>query len=274
MTAPAPAPPLLVVGHDGSLAAAGVVAWAAAVAAARGGVRVDLVHAAALPPIPRHDFDLDVSALLDLHEKEARGVIADAVRILDAHGLPSRVVVRRWLAAETLIEHARAEGAGLLVVGQHSGRASRLLLGSTSGEVARDAEAPVVVVRGTDPVSPPRRVLLAADGSPPSLRAAACVAAWMPRAEVLAVHLRTTDAATELGELASRLAAAGLELGRIEMRVSEGAAAQTLLAIAESEPIDLVAAGRRGHAGWREQVLGGVAEKLLQLAPCPVLVAH
>jgi nucleotide-binding universal stress UspA family protein len=47
-----------------------------------------------------------------------------------------------------------------------------------------------------------------------------------------------------------------------------------LLRLAAGEAIELVAAGRRGHSAWSERVLGGVTEKLLQLAPCPVLVAH
>jgi nucleotide-binding universal stress UspA family protein len=266
--------PLIVVGHDGTEAAGRVVDWTAAVAAARGGVRVELVHAVALPPIPRHDFDLDVRALLDRHEQEALRTLAGAERELVARGLAARVVVRRWLPAETLLEHAREAGARLLVVGQHSRRAGRLLLGSTSSEVARDAEEPVVVVRGERGAVPPRRVLLAADGSRESLRAAAAVADWFPDAHVLAVHLREPDGAVELGELTAGLAAAGLAGDRIELRVSDGPAARALLALAADEAIDLVAAGRRGRGGWRERVLGGVAEKLLQLAPCPVLVAH
>lgn len=273
MTTPSPTR-ILVVGHDGSAAAEPVVAWAGSVAAARGKVRVDLVHAVTLPPIPQHGGELSADELLARHEAEARSVLEADRRALAGRGVVSEVFVRRWLPAETLIEHAEEVAAGLIVVGQHSSRASRLLLGSTSSEVARDAEAPVVVVRGDVAVSPPRRVLLAADGSPACSRTAECVAAWFPAAEVLAVHLRDHGPAIELGEIAGRLAAAGLAADRLELRVAEGSPAESLLAIAESEPIDLVAAGRRGHAGWRERVLGGSAEKLLQLAPCPVLVAH
>jgi nucleotide-binding universal stress UspA family protein len=58
------------------------------------------------------------------------------------------------------------------------------------------------------------------------------------------------------------------------LRVADGPAAPALLALAAEESVDLVAAGRRGRSGWRERVLGGVADKLLHLAPCPVLVAH
>lgn len=264
----------LVVGHDGTAASDPVILWAAGVAAALGDARVDLVHAVTLPPIPHHGAELAAGELLDRHEAEARSLLETARQELTARGVAAEVFVRRWLPAETLVEHAREATADLVVVGQHSSRATRLLLGSTSSEVARDATSPVVVVRGRGAHSPPRRVLLAVDGSPPSLRAAACVAELFPTAETLAVHLRDRGPELELGELAGELGRAGLAADHLELRVSEGPAAETLITLAESEAVDLVAAGRRGHAGWRERVLGGVAEKLLQLAPCPVLVAH
>jgi len=216
---------------------------------------------------------LSVDALLARHEAEARALLEQERAGLVARGIDVRLVLRRWLPAETLIEHARDAAAGLLVVGQHGGRAGRLLLGSVSAEVARDAEAPVVVVRGERP-SPPRRVLLAVDGSQPAQRAAAAVARWMPRAAILAVHLRHGEPELELGAATRALVAAGLAADRIEWRVSDGPPAPALLAIAADEAVDLVAAGRRGRTAWRERLLGGVSEKLLQLAPCPVLVAH
>lgn len=264
---------IVVVGHDATDACRPALDWATEICPPPPAGRIDLVHAASLPPIPAQFAGLSVEALLARHEDEARAVLEEARRRLAARGLEARVVVRRWLPAETLLEHARQSGAGLLVVGQHGGRAGRLLLGSVSAEVARDAELPVVVVRGERP-SPPRRVLLATDGSEPSLRAAACVARWFPRAEVLAVHLRDREPALDLGELSRALADAGLVANRLELRVSDGPAAPALLAVAAEQSIDLVAAGRRGHSGWRERILGGVAAKLLQLSPCPVLVAH
>lgn len=264
---------LLAVGHDGTDASLAAVEWAAAVAAARPGATLDLVHAVSLPPIPVQIGGSTVDELLERHESAARTRLEEERGRLAARGVVARVVLRRWLPAETVIEHARESGAGLVVVGQHGGRAGRLLLGSVSAEVARDADAPVVVVRGERP-SPPRRVLLAADGSAPSLRAAECVAHCFPGAEILAVHLRDRDPALELGELSAALAAAGLPPERLELRVADGAVAPALLALAAEEAIDLVAAGRRGRSAWRERILGGVADKLLHLAPCPVLVAH
>jgi len=67
---------------------------------------------------------------------------------------------------------------------------------------------------------------------------------------------------------------AGLDARRIERVESVGDPAARLLEVAETATVDLIAAGRRGHSSWQELLVGGVSEKLLQLAPCPVLVAH
>jgi len=136
------------VGHDGTAACRPALAWAEEVAAAHAGARLDLVHAVTLPPIPVQVGASTADELLARHEKEARAALEEERRRLAARGVDARVELRRWLAAETVIEHARAAGAGLVVVGQHGGRAGRLLLGSVSAEVARDADAPVVVGEG------------------------------------------------------------------------------------------------------------------------------
>jgi nucleotide-binding universal stress UspA family protein len=65
-----------------------------------------------------------------------------------------------------------------------------------------------------------------------------------------------------------------VEAARHELRTAEGNPAEELLALARNEEVDLVAAGRRGHGPLHELLVGNVAEKLLQLAPCPLLLAH
>ncbi|KAB2960960.1 MAG: universal stress protein, partial [Thermoanaerobaculia bacterium] len=161
----ASAPPV-VVGFDGSPDARRAVVWAAAVARARGGRALHLVHALALPAIPHHGWEhLTVRELLDGHEREMRERLVAERDALAADGLEVEVHLRRWLPAETLIEHAENRHAGLIVVGRHGAGASHLVLGSVSGAVARGAHIPVVVVRGETRPSPPARVLAALDGS-------------------------------------------------------------------------------------------------------------
>lgn len=275
-----PARPPVVVGFDGSPDAHRAASWAAAVTRARGDRALHLVHALALPAIPHHGYEhLTVRELVERHEAEMRERLDAERDALAGGGLAIEVHLRRWLPAETLIEHAESHGAGLIVVGRHGAGASRLLLGSVSGEVARRARVPVVVVRGESRVSPPARVLAAVDGSVPARAAVAALAEWVPAAEVLAVRVRGREEVPGGGEideagLVRELAGAGLEPSRCRIRIAEGGVAESLLELARSEGADLIAAGRRGRSAWEDLLTGSVSEKLLQLAPCPVLLAH
>ena len=264
----------ITVGYDGSLDAGRAASWAGGVAAALAGTPVHLVHAISLPAIPPHHWQLSVEALLEQQETEIREQLAAERRALVERGVAGELFVRRWLPVETVLEHAREHASGLVVVGQHGHRRTRRLLGTVSDAVARQAEMPVVVVRGRETPSPPRTVLLAFDGSQPARRAAEAVARWFPEAAVRAVRVENGAGKAEPAETLRLLAEAGIAAGRIELRTASGNAAAALLELAGDPAVDLVAAGRRGRSAWAELLIGGVTEKLLQLAPCPVLVAH
>jgi universal stress protein A len=56
-----------------------------------------------------------------------------------------------------------------------------------------------------------------------------------------------------------------------ETLVRMGNAAQSILDIAMTLPADLIVMGTQGHTGWKHLLLGSVAERIVRLAPCPVL---
>jgi nucleotide-binding universal stress UspA family protein len=63
-------------------------------------------------------------------------------------GVPVTFLVWEGEPGESILEAARAEGADMIVVGSHGrGPIGRLLLGSVSRHVVRQAAVPVVVVR-------------------------------------------------------------------------------------------------------------------------------
>lgn len=143
------------------------------------------------------------------------------------------------------------------------------------------------------------KVLLALDGSPPSLIARDLVrhAAWPDGTEV---HLLTTyDAPVDwmpgLGptpawpgwqaaeEETRREIDAGLGAhervlaeGRLSVRrhVERGRAAQVIAETAAALPADLVVMGSRGHGALQAMLLGSVADEVAGKAACPVLVAR
>jgi nucleotide-binding universal stress UspA family protein len=264
----------LLLAFDGSDDSRRAAAWARAVAAARGDVEVELVHALTLPPIPVGGWEIPVGDLLDRHESRMRLLADGELAELDAAGVAATVFVRRWLAVDTLLERAAETGAGLIVLGPHGQGPRRLSIGSTSSAVARAATVPVVVVRGDAAAAPPRRVVVGFDGSPAAEAAAAAVARWFPAARVLAASVAAGETHLEGTRLLDRLAAQGVDPERAEAITLEGDPAAALLDFAETGRADLLAIGRRGSTGLAGLLLGSVSEKLLQLAACPLLVAH
>lgn len=53
--------------------------------------------------------------------------------------------------------------------------------------------------------------------------------------------------------------------------VREGYPATVIESEAEEHPADLIVIGTRGHGGLKHMLLGSVAERVVQKAPCPVL---
>jgi len=68
-----------------------------------------------------------------------------------------------------------------------------------------------------------------------------------------------------------RVTAAGLEG---EIAVVHGVPFQEILETAKTQQVDLIIMGTHGHTGLQHVLLGSVAEKVVRLAPCPVLVVR
>jgi nucleotide-binding universal stress UspA family protein len=263
----------IVVGVDGSADALEAVRWARG--AASGGQRaIHLIEAVRLPPIPGDSWLRTAASLIEAEEREARDHLELAAAGLRAAGIETVIHVRRWRAVESVLELAAEIHAGMIVVGRKGRSARQTLLGSVSGELSRRSPVPVAVVRGGPAQVPPRRILVALDGSPASRAAATAAVAWFPEAEILAATVRDPAArdvdATGEKELLRPLAGAAT----VRVLRLDGEPAAALLAAAAGERVDLVCAGRRGQGSLHDLLVGGVAEKLLQLAPTPLLLAH
>jgi nucleotide-binding universal stress UspA family protein len=141
------------------------------------------------------------------------------------------------------------------------------------------------------------KVLLALDGSPPSLVARDLVVAvpWPAGTELhlvsayqvpadLTAAMGSTmdwigdaeDAAREsLDDLLRTLAAPIQERGMpVERHVSRGRASGAIEDVASDLGVDLIVTGSRGRGRFRSMLLGSVAAEVADHAPCPVLIAR
>lgn len=88
-----------------------------------------------------------------------------------------------------------------------------------------------------------------------------------------ATHLETLEAelTQHLQGYLERVANAGVE-GDIVM--AHGTPFDETIEIVKARQIDLIIMGSHGRTGFRHLLLGSMAEKLVRLAPCPVLVVR
>ena len=61
---------------------------------------------------------------------------------------------------------------------------------------------------------------------------------------------------------------------RPEPVVDEGIAADSILALAEAQEVDLIVMGTHGRRGFDRLMVGSVTERILRKASCPVLAVH
>ena len=137
-----------------------------------------------------------------------------------------------------------------------------------------------------------KNILLGVDGSEYSLRAAqkAAALATCMEADLWIVVAHPTVPAY-LGEpnfqdaIVARLVeskkimeeameAVGEIPGEIHTEILEGSAAEVVLNVANVRQIDLIVMGSRGHGKLRGLLLGSQSQKVLQHAPCPVMIVR
>jgi nucleotide-binding universal stress UspA family protein len=138
----------------------------------------------------------------------------------------------------------------------------------------------LVIPRGGTAVLPPRRALVAWDGSREAARAAGDAIPLLRFAEhVLVLAVDGRDVAGRAGhrpgaDIAAHLVRHGVE-AEVRQAASGGAGiARALLGQAQDQAADLLVMGGYGHSRLREVMLGGTTRYMLEHTTVPVLLAH
>lgn len=134
------------------------------------------------------------------------------------------------------------------------------------------------------------RILLAVDGSPKSEKTIVIALDMAERysSAVTIVHIREYEryegSDVDLGppipaeelvnDVLSRFRDKGIEAHGEIRRVSYGNTPEQIVEVAEAAAADLIVLGSRGMSEWKSLMLGGVANKVVQHAKCPVLLVR
>lgn len=262
----------VVVGVDGTEAAARAAEWAARQAVAWG-LPLLLVHGLRWPLYEQVHLHqpVDVAGeeamrqwavdLLDEVAGRCRARGAD-VRTEVVPGDPADVVVRG------------AEHAAFAVVGHSAGGGvTHVLLGSTAAQVVQACTRPVVVVReqGTGGHGP---VVVGVDGSPIGGRAVRFAHEFAARvgAEVVVVHAAPGGTASYPVASDPDLADCARRHPRVRSRLEVVAGTPVDALLAASRDAALLVVGSHGAGLVRRALFGSVSHSVVDRAPCPVAV--
>jgi nucleotide-binding universal stress UspA family protein len=135
-----------------------------------------------------------------------------------------------------------------------------------------------------------KRLLVAVDGSPKSEKTITIALDLAERydAHVTVVHVREYEryegADVDLGppipadelvdQVVSRFRERGVDTSGEIRRVSAGDTPQQIVDAAEATDAELIILGSRGMSELKSMLLGGVANKVVQHATCPVLLVR
>jgi nucleotide-binding universal stress UspA family protein len=203
--------------------------------------------------------------------------------------VPFDVVIEEGEPTEIVLKAAETHGCDLIVTGiARSETFGRLVLGTTVERLARRAKAPTLVVKSRAK-EPYRKIAVGTDFSDASRHALERTARMFPQAALVLMHsywpiLGTLekDAAVQAAaqktaseDCARFLAGAALsEQSRAGLQtvVESGAIESVVTAYARDKGLDLLAIGARGRNPILDLLLGSTAERLLNAAPCDVLI--
>ncbi|WP_440763626.1 universal stress protein [Natronorubrum sp. DTA7] len=196
---------------------------------------------------------------------------------------------------DTILEAAVEHDVDAIVMGTRGRRGvGRLLLGSVTESIVRDADVPVLVVRGAPEVRRPypiETIVVPTDGSAHAevaLERALTVAAHHDATVHLLSIVDVTPAGIEdqndlrldrLERYARRVVEEGVEraanLGvETEVMVTYGSTHRKIRTYADDVDADLLVMGTHGRSGLDRLLLGSVTERVLRTATTPVLTVR
>jgi nucleotide-binding universal stress UspA family protein len=210
-------------------------------------------------------------------EREADERLAALAAIAQAKGV--KLETRRETAT---LDHLPAilarqgRRADLVVVGPGTDTDGSALAEAAFMDTGRPA---LVVPSAWAGTLPPKRALVAWDGSREAARAAGDAVPLLQSAEdVIVLTVDAERAGSRFSDrpgfgLTTYLSRHGAK-ARVKQVAASGGIADTILGQVAEEKADLLVMGGYGHSRVREMMFGGVTRSILETAPSPILVAH
>ena len=262
--------------------------------AARFGARLTLLHAQTLF---HNDSQRDLVQLKE-EEAELRSSLRRVESLIGRKIESDTRIVRDIGAAAAILTYLSESETDLVVMGTH-GRSglAHVVLGSVAEQVSREANCPVLTIRaGQETDGLYDNIVVGFDFSEHSreaLREAALLyetfgsrvhilhvfeqpihPAYYPVWEPTMANLRREveeDAEKTVGEACREV---GLENWDLHIKTAMTSASRQIADFAETSNADLIVLGTHGLSGLDRLLLGSTSERVMRIAPCPVLTVR
>ena len=241
------------------------------------------------------DYEDDLQRRIAMQPRVADALRDQLARLLPHANVTPEIFIEMGSESDALLRRAEAWEAQLIAVGTHGRkRLRRLLLGSIADQVVRSAGCQVLVARpGRDGA-----VLAATDLTDPALPAIEAAAGEAKRRDrkLVVMHamefpavtdaslgligalpaIETEDTRSAKRALASQIVNGAFQrLGaKGEIVIADDDASAETLRLADALPAELIVVGTHGRSGLARVVLGSRATRIIENAPCSVLVVR
>ena len=285
---------------DGSEAAGKALELLGAYRGERSAIAVSVLNVQEPPAALSPEFAAEFASIEAALQESGRAVVDQALAALRAAHLQAEASVRLGFPAAVIQQEAESKPADLIVMGTRGhGMLQGFAFGSVAMRVAHASRVPVWLVHPE--CSLPKalgeslRVLLAVDGTAPSIRAARRLASWRRwlgaldvqvayvqrplslAAKILPPHddvmneWSTREAETATQPARQIFAKAGIAH---HLHITYGDPAEEIAHLAAHTGAELVALGTRGRGAAHHALIGSVALKSAVKASVPVMLVR
>jgi nucleotide-binding universal stress UspA family protein len=244
-----------------------------------------------LAVVPSYEGELELVGVRNISgvlSGPAEGLLLEAEKIAGDEKASIMTGLEQGEIYERIVDVADAENCSLIVMGRRGHHPlERMLMGSVTARVIGLSQRDVLVVPGEASLGW-KNILVCTDGSKYSDRAIEHAIAYAKNhggsltvVSVIyvndefyalspdAVERLVGKAARELEGIRKRAEAEGVGA---KVMVREGEPHQRIVGLAEEVGAEVIFMGSHGRTGLKRLLMGSVTEKVVGLAPCPVLV--
>jgi nucleotide-binding universal stress UspA family protein len=241
------------------------------------------VYAISRPVIPAY-AEVQISEEVLVAQANALKETADKAKVNFQKDTEAKGLKAGWSCYEGITDvilNREARTADILVVGQHDPDEDVFPGGrDMPDQVILSSGRPVLLIPYTyDGEEMGKRILVAWDGSSRATRAVHDAMPILQAADQVTVMVANPEGETRIGQepgaqIATHLVRHGVKAEAAHITNTDVKSGELLLSRAADMSADMIVCGAYGHARWKELILGGVTDHLLEHMPVPILMSH